>query len=126
LDFDLALPDSEAHAIIDWHAREGTPVVGFSHTETRSTSSMPRNRAARSIKKAISLPEDLALFATTTAREEGKTVSAVIQDAMRAYRLSRLRGEYQELQGYWAARARDRGVLSDRDLERYLSGKPRK
>lgn len=87
---------------------------------------MPRARATRSIKKAISLPEDLARFAATTAREEGKTVSAVVQDAMRAYRLSRLRGEYQDLQGYWAGRARARGILSERELERYLGGKTRK
>lgn len=87
---------------------------------------MPRSRAPRSIKKAISLPEDLARFAATTAREEGKTVSAVVQDAMRAYRLSRLRSEYQDLQGYWSARARARGILSERELERYLGGKTRK
>lgn len=87
---------------------------------------MPRSRATRSIKKAISLPEDLARFAATTAREEGKTVSAVVQDAMRAYRLSRLRSEYKDLQGYWAGRARARGILSERELARYLGGKTRK
>lgn len=87
---------------------------------------MPRSSNARAIKKAISLPPDLAEFATATAREEGKTVSAVVQDAMRAYRLSRLRGEYRDLQSFWSQRARDKGILTDRDLERYLAGKPRK
>jgi hypothetical protein len=87
---------------------------------------MPRSSNARAIKKAISLPPDLAEFATTTAREEGKTVSAVVQDAMRAYRLSRLRGEYRDLQSFWSQRARQKGILTERDLERYLAGKPRK
>ncbi|GIK35031.1 MAG: hypothetical protein AMXMBFR45_20770 [Gammaproteobacteria bacterium] len=87
---------------------------------------MPRSSNARAIKKAISLPPDLARFATATAREEGKTVSAVVQDAMRAYRLSRLKGEYRDLQSFWSQRARDRGILTERDLQRYLAGKSTK
>ena len=55
-----------------------------------------------------------------TAREEGKTLSAVVQDAMRAYRLLRLRGEYRDLQSYWSQRAREKGVLTESQLERYL------
>ena len=48
---------------------------------------MPRSNNARAVKKAISLPQDLARFATTTAR--------------------------------------DKGILTDRDLNRYLTRKPR-
>lgn len=81
---------------------------------------MQRNNPARAVKKAISLPPDLARFAMATAREEGRTLSAVVQDAMRAYRLSRLRGEYRDLQSYWSQRARDKGVLTGSQLERYL------
>ena len=84
---------------------------------------MPRNNPSRAVKKAISLPPDLARFAMATAREEGKTLSAVVQDAVRAYRLSRLRGEYRDLQSYWSQRARDKGVLTDSQLERYLRRK---
>jgi hypothetical protein len=87
---------------------------------------MARTTGTRSVKKAISLPQDLARFAATTAREEGKTVSAVVQDAVRAYRLARLRGEYQTLQSFWSQRAREKGILSERELERYLGGKSRK
>ena len=87
---------------------------------------MTRIRTTRSIKKAISLPQDLARFAATTAREEGKTVSAVVQDAMRAYRLSRLRDEYNNLQGFWVGRAREKGILTERDLERFLGRNTRK
>ena len=42
---------------------------------------------------------------------------------MRACRLSRLRGEYRDLQGYWSQRAREKGVLTERELERYLKRK---
>ena len=55
-----------------------------------------------------------------TAREEGKTLSAVVQDAIRAYRLARLRGEFREIQGYWSERAREKGILTEQDLDRYL------
>lgn len=87
---------------------------------------MPRSSNARAIKKAISLPPDLAHFATATAREEGKTVSAVVQEAMRAYRLSRLRGEYRHLQSFWSQCARDKRILTERELARYLGEKPAK
>ena len=69
---------------------------------------MARIRPTPSIRITISLPKDLARFAATTARDEGKTVSAVVQDAMRAYRLSRLRDEYKYLQGFWSAPAGER------------------
>ena len=72
---------------------------------------MPRQSPTRAVKKAISLPPYLARFAMATAREEGKTLSAVVQDAMRAYRLLRLRSEYRDLQSYWSQRARETGVL---------------
>ena len=81
---------------------------------------MPRSDSKRSVKKAISLPPDLARFATATAREEGKTLSAVVQDAIRAYRQARLRGEFHEIQGYWSERAREKGILTEQDLDRYL------
>jgi hypothetical protein len=81
---------------------------------------MPRQSSVRAVKKAISLPPDLARFAMATAREEGRTLSAVVQDAVRAYRLLRLRGEYRDLQSYWSQRAREKGVLTESQLERYL------
>ena len=79
-----------------------------------------RSKNKRTVRTTISLPPDLARFATATAREEGKTLSVVVQDALRAYRVARLRDEYGKLQGYWSQRARERGVLSERQLDRYL------
>jgi putative PIN family toxin of toxin-antitoxin system len=57
------------------------------------------------VKKTISLPPDLAADAERIAREEGKTLSADIQDALRAARRQRLRGEWKSAQGYWSASA---------------------
>ena len=75
---------------------------------------------SKAVKKAISLPADLAAEVEAIARDENKSLSAVVQDALRAFKRSRLRGEFRELQGYWSNRARAAGVLSERDLERLL------
>lgn len=72
------------------------------------------------VKKTISLPADLAKDVETLAREEGKTVSAVIQDALRIAGVERRFKELRELQGYWSRKARERGILTEKDLERYL------
>lgn len=75
---------------------------------------------SKAVKKAISLPADLAAEVEAIARDENRSLSAVVQDALRAFKRSRLRGEFRDLQGYWSNRARAAGVLSERDLERLL------
>ncbi len=70
------------------------------------------------VRKTISLPPDLARDAEETARDEGKTLSAVIQDALRRARRERLRGELTRAQDYWSGKARERGILTEKDLER--------
>ncbi|MHB8478216.1 MAG: ribbon-helix-helix protein, CopG family [Steroidobacteraceae bacterium] len=75
---------------------------------------------SKAVKKAISLPADLAAEVEAIARDENKSLSAVVQEALRALKRSRLRGEFRELQGYWSNRARAAGILSERDLERLL------
>lgn len=75
---------------------------------------------SKAVKKAISLPKDLAAEAEAIAREENKSLSAVVQDALRALKRSRLRNEFLDLQGYWSTRARARGILSERELEQLL------
>jgi metal-responsive CopG/Arc/MetJ family transcriptional regulator len=54
---------------------------------------------ATAVKKTISLPPELAREAEEIAREEGKPLSAVIQDALRLVRKERLKKEFKELQG---------------------------
>ncbi|MGC2062803.1 MAG: hypothetical protein WA610_07475 [Thermodesulfovibrionales bacterium] len=75
---------------------------------------------ATAVKKTISLPPDLANEAETIAKEEGKTLSAFIQDALRLARKEKMKREFQDMQGYWSRKARDKGILTEKDLERYL------
>ena len=75
---------------------------------------------ATAVKKTISLPPDLAAEAETLAKEEGKTLSAVIQDALRLARQERTKKEFREMQTYWSKKAKDKGILTEKDLERYL------
>lgn len=72
------------------------------------------------VKKTISLPADLARETEARARAEGKTLSAVVQDALREARVGRRRRELRDIQGYWSRKAREKGILSEQDLERYL------
>ncbi len=77
---------------------------------------------AAAVKKTISLPADLARDAEALAKAEGKTLSAVIQDALRGARVDRRLQELRGIQGYWSRKARERGLLTEKDLERYLAG----
>ena len=72
------------------------------------------------VKKTISLPPDLAKEAEEVARAEGKSLSAVVQDALRAARTSRLKADLRGIQGYWSRKAREKGLLTEKDLKRYL------
>ena len=74
------------------------------------------------VKKTISIPADLARDAEALARAEGKTLSAVIQEALRRSRIERRLRELRGLQGYWSRKARDKGILTEQDLERYVRG----
>lgn len=75
---------------------------------------------ATAVKKTISLPQELAKEAESMAREEGKTLSAVIQEALRLVRKDRLRKEFFEMQDYWSRKAKEKGILTETDLKRYL------
>ena len=74
------------------------------------------------VKKTISLPAKLAREAEALAKAEGKTLSAVIQDALRQTRIERRLQELRGMQGYWSRKARDQGILTEQDLERHLRG----
>ena len=72
------------------------------------------------VKKTISLPPELAKEVEEIAREERKPISAVIQDALRIARRERLKKEFYQIQNYWSRKAKEKGVLTEKDLERYL------
>ncbi len=75
---------------------------------------------ATAVKKTISLPPELAKEIEEIASEEGKTLSAVIQDALRTTRRERLKKEFYQIQGFWSSKAKEKGVLTEKELERYL------
>jgi predicted transcriptional regulator len=76
---------------------------------------------ATAVKKTISLPSSLSRQLDEIAREEGKTVSAVIQEALRKVRRERLKPEFLAVQGYWTKKAKEKGILTEQDLRRYLA-----
>lgn len=75
---------------------------------------------SNAVKKTISLPADLAQQAKALAQAEGKTLSGVIQDALRQAAIERRLQELRGIQSFWSRKARDRGILSEKDLARYL------
>lgn len=74
----------------------------------------------RVVKKTVSLPFELAKEVEEIAREEGKSLSALVQEALRLSKKEKLKREFYESQRYWSLKAREKGVLTERDLKRYL------
>ena len=72
------------------------------------------------VKKTISLPPDLAKEAEALAKAQSTTLSAVIQDALRQARTARLKKELGDAQGYWSQRAKQQGLVTENDLQRFL------
>lgn len=75
---------------------------------------------ANAVKKTISLPPDLVKEVEEIAREEGKPLSAVIQDALRLAKKERLKREFYQIQGYWSRKAKEKGILTEKDLNQFL------
>lgn len=72
------------------------------------------------VKRTIVLPFALARRADTWARAEGKSLSDVIQDALRQASVKRRFQELRRLQKYWNRKACVKGVLTERELTRRL------
>ena len=75
---------------------------------------------SNAVKKTISLPADLARQAEALAQAEGKSLSGVIQDALRQAGIERRLQELRGIQAFWSQQARARGILTEKDLARYL------
>lgn len=75
---------------------------------------------AVAVKKTISLPPELAREVENIAHEEGKPISAVIQDALRLARKERLKNEFYKIQQYWSGKAKEKGILTEKDLAKHL------
>ena len=76
---------------------------------------------AKVVKKTISLPFELAKEVEEIAREERKTLSAVVQEALKLSRKAKLRKEFYQIQDYWSLKAKEKGILTEKDLKRYLA-----
>jgi hypothetical protein len=87
-------------------------LVGIFHTMA--------SMSMRAVKKTISLPSELARELEEQARAERKTLSGVVQDALWKARRGRLRNQFHQLQSYWSRKAKEKGILTEQDLERYL------
>jgi len=77
----------------------------------------------RAHSKMISLPSTLSKELNETARVEGKTVSAVIQEALRLAKRERLKEGFRAVQGYWTRKAKEKGIITERDLRKYLAAR---
>lgn len=88
-------------------------LVCFIHTKGTLT-------MTTTVKKTISLPAELAQEAEAMARSEGKTLCAVVQETLRLKRAALLKSDLEELQDYWSRKAKERGILTEQDLERYV------
>ena len=75
---------------------------------------------SNAVKKTISLPADLARDAEQLAHAEGKTLSGVVQDALRRAAIERRLEELRGMQTFWIRKAREKGILTEKDLERLL------
>lgn len=73
------------------------------------------------VKKRISLPADLCKELEEIARKEGKTISTVIQEARRVAKRERLKSRFPDTQQYWTRKAKEKGILTERDLQKYLA-----
>ncbi len=73
------------------------------------------------VKKTISLPPALSKELEEIAQEEGKTISAVIQEALRIAKRERLKTRFLDTQQYWTRKAKEKGILTERDLQKYLA-----
>jgi metal-responsive CopG/Arc/MetJ family transcriptional regulator len=73
------------------------------------------------VRKTISLPRELAREVEETARSQGKSVSAVIEDALRKKSAASLWPEFKASQNYWSRIAKEKGILTEADLRRYLA-----
>jgi metal-responsive CopG/Arc/MetJ family transcriptional regulator len=75
---------------------------------------------ATAVKKTISLPPELAEEIERIASEEGKSISAVVQDAIRITRAERFKKEFSTIKDYWSRKAKEKGILTEKDLKKYL------
>lgn len=76
---------------------------------------------ATTAKRQLALSATLSKELDRLARREGKSTVAILQDLVAEGQQRRLSQEFRDIQGYWSKKARAKGVLTARDLKRYLA-----
>lgn len=69
---------------------------------------------------AVSVPPDAAKDFERMAKEEGRNKSELFREMLRVYRIWRRTQEFESLQRYFAARAREQGIRTEEDVERLI------
>ena len=72
-------------------------------------------------KRRLALPTALSKELDQLARREGKSTLAVLQGLVSENKHNRLEQEFSAIQGYWSKKAKAKGILTARDLQRYLA-----
>ena len=72
-------------------------------------------------RRQLTLPVALSKELDQLARRNGKSTVAVLQDLVSENKHNRLEQEFRATQGYWSKKAKDKGILTARDLQRYLT-----
>jgi predicted DNA-binding ribbon-helix-helix protein len=76
---------------------------------------------ATAAKRQLALSAALWKELNQLARREGKSTVAVLQDLVLENKHNRLGQEFRTIQGYWSKKAKAKGILTARDLHRYLA-----
>ncbi len=76
---------------------------------------------ATAAKRRLALPTALTRDLERLARRKGKSTVAVLRDLVTENKRDCLVQEFTQIQGYWSKKAKARGVLTARDLKRYLA-----
>lgn len=76
---------------------------------------------ATAAKRQLALPAVLSKELDELARREGKSTVAVLRDLVSENKHNRLEQEFKAIQGYWSKKAKAKGILTPRDLLRYLA-----
>jgi len=76
---------------------------------------------ATATKRQLAIPATLSRDLNRLARRKGKSTLAVLQDLVTENKQNRLEQEFRDIQGYWSKKAKAKGILTARDLRRYLA-----
>ena len=76
---------------------------------------------ATAAKRQLALPAAFSKELDELARREGKSTFAVLRDLVSENKHNRLEQEFRAIQGYWSKKAKAKGILTSRDLLRYLA-----